>query len=440
MRARRTLGTRVADRRAELRTLGRRSREIIVLAAVVGVVTGAGVALFETIVSRLLESLHRLPLWAVATMPLAGLAVAAASLRWIGQESTPATADEYIQTFHDPRRRLDLRSLFARMIGGIATLGSGAPMGLEGPSQYMGASVGDLIRRRLPQTFAARHSRVLLVAGAAAGVAAIFKAPATGAVFALEVPYQDDLARHMLLPSLVASTSGYMAFVAIHGTTPLLPVTGHPPVSFRDLAAAVVLGLVAGFGARAFALMVRRAKDLSSRIAFWARLPAAGAVLAAVFVLGRLATGESLTTGPGYDTIRWALDPSLSVWVVGVILALRCIGTSAAVAGGGVGGMFIPLVVAGALAGRIVGGAVHVLDTSLFTVIGAAAFLGAGYRVPLAAVMFIAEVTGRPGFVVPGLLASVVAELLMGRSSVTVFQRGATTDQGWDDDLDPAVT
>jgi chloride channel protein, CIC family len=99
------------------------------------------------------------------------------------------------------------------------------------------------------------------------------------------------------------------------------------------------------------------------------------------------------------------------------------IATSTTVAGGGVGGLFIPLVVAGALAGRVVGGAVNALDTSLFTVVGAAAFLGAGYRVPLAAVVFVAEATGRPGFVVPGLLAAVVAELVMGTQSVTAYQQ-----------------
>ena len=65
------------------------------------------------------------------------------------------------------------------------------------------------------------------------------------------------------------------------------------------------------------------------------------------------------------------------------------------------------------------------LDTSLFTVIGVAAFLGAGYRVPLAAITFVAEATGRPGFVVPGLLAAVVADLMMGSRSVTAYQRPA---------------
>jgi CIC family chloride channel protein len=93
------------------------------------------------------------------------------------------------------------------------------------------------------------------------------------------------------------------------------------------------------------------------------------------------------------------------------------------VAGGGVGGLFIPLVVAGALTGSIIGGVVDGGDLTLFIVVGVAAFLGAGYRVPLAAVMFVAETTGRPSFIVPGLLAAVAAELMMSASSVTNYKR-----------------
>jgi CBS domain-containing protein len=93
------------------------------------------------------------------------------------------------------------------------------------------------------------------------------------------------------------------------------------------------------------------------------------------------------------------------------------------VAGGGVGGLFVPLVVQGALTGRLIGGAVGGANESLYVVLGIAAFLGAGYRVPLAAVMFVAEATGRPGFVVPGLLAAVVAQLVMGNASVSPYQQ-----------------
>ena len=109
--------------------------------------------------------------------------------------------------------------------------------------------------------------------------------------------------------------------------------------------------------------------------------------------------------------------------MIAAVLVLRCLATAATVGGGGVGGVFIPLVVAGALVGRIVGDVVDPDQLSLFVVVGSAAFLGAGYRVPLAAVMFVAETTGRPGFVVPGLIAAVVAELIMARSTIAPDQR-----------------
>ena len=73
--------------------------------------------------------------------------------------------------------------------------------------------------------------------------------------------------------------------------------------------------------------------------------------------------------------------------------------------------------------GRLVAGGLGAHDTSLFVIVGISAFLGAGYRVPLAAVMFVAETTGRPFFVVPALIAAVAAELVVGDASVSSLQR-----------------
>jgi CBS domain-containing protein len=123
--------------------------------------------------------------------------------------------------------------------------------------------------------------------------------------------------------------------------------------------------------------------------------------------------------------VAWALDPHHALAPVVAVFFLRALATTATVAGGGAGGLFIPLVIQGVLVGRAVGGLFGAPDSSLFPVIGIAAFLGAGYRVPLAAVMFVAETTGRPGFVVPGLIAAAVAQLAMGRSSVSPYQVAA---------------
>ncbi|MEO6125507.1 MAG: chloride channel protein, partial [Ilumatobacteraceae bacterium] len=417
-----------AHRRAELRALATRSQQVVMLAAVVGAATGLVVALFDRlVVDESFDSVLMLSPWLIGVMPGIGLLVAYAIRRYIGGGVTPSSADEYLRAFHDRNHLLGGRQFIARMLAAVATLGSGGPMGLEGPSMYAGSFIGSTLQRRLPRVFRGADRRVLLVAGAAAGVAAIFKAPATGAVFALEVPYQDDLARRMLLPALVAAASGYLVFVAINGTDPLFPIDGAVGFALHDLLGAVAIGIVGGIAARGFAWLLRRAKAVQAGRHPLRITIAAGVAVAAFFALGRLLTGDNLVVGAGYNVMAWASEPGRTVWILLGLLVLRSFATAAVVAGGGVGGLFVPLVVAGALVGAAIGSVVDAEAMTLFIVIGVAAFLGAGYRVPLASVMFVAETTGRPSFVVPGLLAAVAAELVMGRSSVTNYQWDAET-------------
>ncbi len=406
----------------ELRSLLTRGGRYVLAAALVGAATGFAVAGFERLTVNVLfdHVVSKLPIVLLAFAPAVGLAITTLWLRGPGRGLSPATADEYIDAFHT-EHELTIRAMLHRLVGAVATLGSGNAMGLEGPSIYIGATFGQAAQRRFRSFFGDADRKLLLVAGAAAGIAAIFKAPATGAVFAIEVPYQDDLARRMLLPALVGGASGYLALAAVNGTAPLFPIAGTPPFSFADLAGAAGLGLAAALGARVFAWMLLRAKSISERGNVVLRVATAGVSIAVLFALGRELTGESLVLTPGYSVVSWALAPQRTIPMLLGVLVLRCLATSCSVAGGGVGGLFVPLVVAGALLGRAFGLAVGG-DDSLFLVVGVAAFLGAGYRVPLAAVMFVAETTGRPGFVVPGLIAAVVAELVMGVQSVTTHQ------------------
>jgi CIC family chloride channel protein len=412
-------------RNERIRGYARRSREVLGLAALVGVATGFAVVGFERAVNVGLDWLRDAPLWVAVSVPALGIAVTRLALHF--GKTTPATSDDYLREYHEPEGSLPLRYLPAKFIGGLATLGTGGAMGLEGPSIFIGATLGSATGARVRRLLTNENVRVLMVAGAAAGVAAIFKAPATGAVFAIEVPYQGDFGRRLLLPALVGGATGYLAFVVVDGTGRLFPVHGTPGFSLRDLGGALVLGILAAGVARVFARMLLLGKDLSGRLRWWQAIVGGGAAFAGLALVADAAAGAPLTLGPGYDVIRWARDPHLALELVALMLLLRCLATATSVGSGGVGGLFIPLVVAGALLGRFVGGAFDALDTELFTVIGIAAVLGAGFRVPLAAVIFVAETTGQPGFIVPGILAAVVAELLMGTSSVTRYQRAADT-------------
>ena len=401
---------------------------MVLFAALTGAGTGLGVAGFESLTRRgIFDHLQRAPLALRVLAPMVGLALAALALRFLAGGASPATADEYIRNFHEPGARLSLRPVPGRLVASVATLGFGGAMGYEGPAIYLGAAVGSALQRRFSRLFSREDAKVLLVAGAAAGVAAIFKAPATGLVFALEVPYQEDFARRMLLPAGIAAATSYIVFVAITGTTPLFAVAGSPPFDLRDLGGAALLGVLCGVGARFFTVALVRAKRLAASLKPAVRALGAGAVLAGLALLAQAAFRNPLTLGAGYDNLDWALNPRRAVVLVLLLLVLRAAATVATVAGGGAGGLFIPLVVEGALLGRAVGGLFRTAASGshFFPLIGVSAFLGAGYRVPLAGVMFAAEASGRPGFIVPGLLAAVVAQLFMGRASASPYQMAA---------------
>ena len=409
----------------ELRSLLSRSRDVMVLAAIIGAVTGLLVAALDRIiVDVILERVLEAPIGVIMVMPGLGLVIAAVLLRVVGRGATPSTTDEYIRAIPDPELPFDLRAVPGRLSASIMTLGLGGAGGLEGPSMLLGTAVGASLYERVRNVLRGVDRRAALVAGAAAGVAAIFKAPATGAVFALEVPYQEDLARRSLLPALVGGATGYSAFVAVNGTDPLFPVIGKPSLALADLGIAVLIGLTCGVGARVFAAIMVWAKHLTAKVSVVPRV-AVGAVVLGALVLASHAwfDGEVLSVGPGYSSVRFALDPERGLWIIAVLATMRVVATASTVAGGGVVGMFVPLVVQGALTGRLLGGMFHTGNQSLYVLVGIAAFLGAGYRVPLAAVMFVAEATGQPGFVVPGLIAATVAQLVMAESSLSPYQK-----------------
>jgi len=388
--------------------------------ALVGVVVGAVVAALQWLALEVvLHELLQAPLWVQALAPGVGLAATALVLHG---RTTPTTSDEYVRAYHTGAD-LPPGQLVPKLLGAVATLGGGAAMGAEGPSVFAGASIGQQLGRRLRRVLGPRGERSLTAAGAAAGVAAIFQAPATGVLFALETPFQRDVARRALIPALVAAAASYLTFVSMWGVHSYLPVP-RGEVRLRDeVFGAVVLGVCAGVAARGLARLWSEAKAASGRFPPVARVVGAGAVSALALVAARGLAGASFTLGPGVEQVaELTVDPSTGLWVIAAAFGLRAVATGAALAGGGVGGVFIPLVVQGLLLGRLVEALFSDAAPGLYPVIGLAAVLGAGYRTPLAAVMFVAETTGQAQYVIPALIATAVSQAVMGDRSVSAHQ------------------
>ncbi|HJT38520.1 MAG TPA: chloride channel protein, partial [Actinomycetota bacterium] len=267
----------------------------------------------------------------------------------------------------------------------------------------------------------AEDRRILLVAGAAAGIAAIFKAPVTGIVFALEVPYRDDLARRALIPSIFAAASSYVVFVSIAGTHALFPIAAAP-LRLVDLGGALLVGAACGIGARIFIEVYRRTTRAMRKLPYAARPAVGGFVLAGVGATSLVAFHHLYALGPGYQPILHAAQGQIGPWLLVALFALKVVGTSATAGGSGVGGLFFPSVLMGAAIGGAVG---HLVPgpASLFAVAGIAAFLGGSYKVPLAGVAFVAEATGAPGYIIPGLIAAAIGYLVSGSASLSHRQR-----------------
>ncbi|MCY4456503.1 MAG: chloride channel protein, partial [Acidimicrobiaceae bacterium] len=207
----------------------------------IGVLVAMVVALFEWLTeSVLLHWILQQPLVVLVTAPVVGILAANALLRWVGRGTSGATSDEYIRTFHERHPRLPIMHLPGKLTAGIATIGMGGAVGLEGPSIYAGSSIGLWVHEKTGTFLRRDNARLLLTAGAAAGVAAVFKAPATGVIFAMEAPYREDVTPQALLPSLLASATSYATFVSLVGTAPVVPFLAEGTTSGAESGVAVL--------------------------------------------------------------------------------------------------------------------------------------------------------------------------------------------------------
>jgi len=349
---------------------------MMLLSVVTGAVVGLLVAAFEQLtVEVLLERLLQGPLWWQALAPTVGLGFGLAILHLLGRGATSSTSDEYVRAFHERHPKLPLAQLPAKLMAGVATIGLGGSMGLEGPSVYAGATVGHNTQNIFSRWLQREETKMLLTAGAAAGIAAVFKTPATGVIFALEAPYRDDVARRALLPALLASASGYLVYVALLGTEPVINLGSHDTdLSIIHLGGGALLGLVAGLGGRGFAWLVRQAKSLEGRYHFATRILWGGAILAGLVVATDALFGEPLSLGPGVEATEWLRDDEHTLVLVAALLGFRVLATLTTVSAGGTGGLFIPLAVQGVIVGSLVGQALGVADIGLYRTLGLAAF------------------------------------------------------------------
>ena len=134
--------------------------------------------------------------WAIVPGITLGFLVTGLIMQYLTPDPDEHSTEEVIRSYHEHEGDIDVRPFAPKILAAITTVGFGGSAALEGPSIYGGAAIGSWLWTKLRRfRFDNRDRRIMLICGAAAGMSAVFRAPLTGIVFALEMPYRDEIGR-----------------------------------------------------------------------------------------------------------------------------------------------------------------------------------------------------------------------------------------------------
>jgi CIC family chloride channel protein len=353
--------------------------------------------------------------------------------------------DAAIAAYHHGQGVIRPRVPLVKIITSAITLGTGGSGGREGPIAQIGAGFGSFLGGLLRLRPAER--RVLMAAGMGAGVAAIFRAPLAGALFAAEILYRSpDFESEVIIPAALASITAYCTFGAVFGWQSLFIIPenvkqrltfGHPLELVSYTALTLVVIVLAMLYTRSFYGLTHLFHRLPMRRHF---KPAVGALLTGLVGLGLysllrhddrvlavLATGygilqEGVTIPPGST-------PDLELAAVLLAVALGKIATTGLTIGsGGSGGVFGPSMVIGGCGGGALGIFLKWLAGShapglvphpaSFVIVGMAGFFAAAAKTPFSTLVIVSEMTGNYNLLLPTLWVCTLAFLLSDEQSI----------------------
>ena len=409
-------------------TYSRDIQKWLLVAPVIGILTGliiTGIAVIVLdIIWKSLLPYYLNHHWAIVVGLVAGFFVTGLIMQFRTPDPDEHSTEEIVRSYHEHQGDIDIGPFWWKLLAAVTTVGSGGSAALEGPSIYSGGAIGSWLWTKLRRFgLEARDRRIMLISGAAAGMSAVFRAPLTGIVFALEMPYKDDLAHEALLPSLIASVVAYATLVSIVGAQPLFGFAGSTSFRASDIWWSALLGAGIGLIAIVFDITFRRVRrfSITSRIPHWAKLTIGGlgtALCGLAFVT--IYDGPLIPIGPNYEAVRYVLAHPLPTEVLLAFVALKLLATIFTLGSGGVSAMFVPLLlVGGALGNAYAQSVVHAPTHDLYAAVGMAAFIAAGYKAPLTAVVFVAETTGGHSYIIPSLIGAAVAYAISGEASVS---------------------
>jgi CIC family chloride channel protein len=405
---------------------------LLLYSAVIGIVGGLGAQLFVW----LLNSVQRLflvgfagyqppepgtlnpeavigpwGLWLVPVATTLGGILSGILVYTFAPEAEGHGTDAAVEAFHFKGGKVRPVVPLVKIFASAITIGSGGAAGREGPTAQISVGVGSMLADalRLPD----EDRRILVLAGMAAGLAAVFRSPLGMAIFAVEILYSGmAFETEALIYTVIAAVIAYAVNGLFVGWSPifLLPET----VQFTQPIALVgyaVLGIVAGIIGAIEPPIFYGIRDIFHSLKIPNHIkPAIGALL-----MGLLAVFVPEVIATGYGWVQKAMTGGYIGWSLIFLAFAKILAMSLTISSGGSGGVFGPNVYIGGMVGAWVAFATDqlipnaALNPAAFAVVGMAAVFAGTARVPIATLIMVAEMTGGYGLIVPSMLSTMIA-------------------------------
>jgi len=405
---------------------------LLLLSAFVGVAGGLGAQLFVWLLTwgeRLLlvgiagyiapepGTLNPSPvvgpwgLWLIPAVTTLGGLLSGLLVYTFAPEAEGHGTDAAVEAYHYKGGRIRPVVPLVKAIASAVTIGSGGAAGREGPTAQISVGVGSIVADllRLPD----EERRFLVLAGMAAGLAAIFRSPLGMAIFSVEILYAGmAFESEALIYTVVASVVAYAVNGLFVGWSPIFLF----PQALRftqplNLVGYALLGVVAGLVGAIEPTIFYGVRDFFKKLRVPNHVkPAIGGLL-----MGLLALVVPQTLSAGYGWVQKAMTGGYVGWSLIFLALAKIVAMSLTISSGGSGGVFGPNVYIGGMVGAWVAFAMDQIipgvgfNPSAFAVVGMAAVFAGTARVPIATLVMVAEMTGGYGLIVPSMLATAIA-------------------------------
>ena len=425
-----------------------RTFRLTLLSIAVGVVAGVGAVAFDHLLTLALEALHLITgymepgrgaasnlatqitakhsYWFLVIPALGGLA-SGILVYTLAPEAEGHGTDAMIEAFHQKGGQIRKRVPIVKIIASALTIGSGGSAGKEGPIAQIGSGFGAFLSSTLK--LKPRDQRILVLAGAAGGIGAIFQAPLGAALFAPEVLYREEEFEYEgILPCIISSIVAHSLYSEVFGRRALF-FPGK--VEFSLTSELVPYALFGVLCALVGFLYVRVFYGLRDKFFLPLRInrmlkPAVGGLM-----LGVISFLSPAILDGGYGWIQMAMEGKILWYVMLLLVFLKILATSCTISSGGSGGVFGPSVFIGAMLGGAFGFLGHklapgwVIHPNSFMLVGMGGFFAGVAKVPIASIIMACEMSSSYTLLVPLMLVSSISYLLLRK--VSLYEKQLTS-------------